>query len=396
MSEPQTPPEDAWPTPDGETVALRRSDTLVGAEPPVPPPVPPPVGGPPPDRRIGAGMLLAIGAIILVALGIALAWYFTHHHNKKSTTTTVVVRTAPPVKKVAVPRLIGMKEQQALVKLASIGLRPKEVYRATKKPTGLVVSQKPQEATTVKKGSQVTLVIDQGAPKVAVPDVRGQSFSAAQAKLDSLGLDSTRTQVTSTKPAGTVVDQAPKPGAKMAKGSTVTLSVATAPATTTTPTTTAQTTTARTTTAQTTTSSAPPQPTHATVPNVTSQTEQAAVQALSQAGILASIVFVPASDPLGTVEQQAKPAGSTVPYHSHVQINVSRGPSNNPPETIPSVVGMTLHQAVSTLNAHHLRLIYVKYPVTSQSQTGKIVQQSPQSGQAPQNAQILVFLAALR
>jgi hypothetical protein len=44
----------------------------------------------------------------------------------------------------------------------------------------------------------------------------------------------------------------------------------------------------------------------------------------------------------------------------------------------------------------HLRLIYLRYPVTSQSQAGKIVQQSPLAGgQAPQNAQVLVFLGAL-
>jgi MFS family permease len=65
----ETPPE-GWPTPDGETV-VSRQETLVGGAPPPPPP-PPPVGpgGPdgPADRRIGAGMLLALGALALVAL----------------------------------------------------------------------------------------------------------------------------------------------------------------------------------------------------------------------------------------------------------------------------------------------------------------------------------------
>ena len=54
------------------------------------------------------------------------------------------------------------------------------------------------------------------------------------------------------------------------------------------------------------------------------------MQALGQAGILASLAFVPSSDPLGTVSQQAKPSGTTVPYHAHVQINISRGPNDNP------------------------------------------------------------------
>jgi beta-lactam-binding protein with PASTA domain len=105
-------------------------------------------------------------------------------------------------------------------------------------------------------------------------------------------------------------------------------------------------------------------------------------------------VFVPATDPLGTVVEQAKPAGTTVPFHSHVQINISRGKVTTDAQ-VPNVVGKTLQDAVNTLNAAHLRLIYVKYPVTSQAQAGKVVQQSPLSGaKAPQNAQVVVYLGA--
>jgi beta-lactam-binding protein with PASTA domain len=86
-----------------------------------------------------------------------------------------------------------------------------------------------------------------------------------------------------------------------------------------------------------------------------------------------------------------------VPYHSHVQINVSKGPNAKADVTVPNAVGQTLDQAVSTMNAANLRLIYVKFPVTSQSQSGKIVQQSPLSGgKAPENAQVLVYLGALQ
>jgi eukaryotic-like serine/threonine-protein kinase len=388
-----TPPEDSWPTPEGETVVVRNEgDTLVGAE----PPVPPPAAGPPPDRRIGAGMLLAIGAILLVAAGIALAYFLTHRsHHKQVTTVVVTTAPTPVVKKVAVPRVVGLKEQDALVKLASVGLRPKEVYKPTRQPKGVVVSQAPQEATEVKKGTQVKLVIDSGAPKVAVPSVTGMSAAEAQAALDKEGLDSTTTQVTSSKPAGSVVDQAPKAGAKLAKGSTVTLSVAKAPAqTTSTPTTTP---TTPTTTAAQQTTTAPATPQTATMPNVTSQDEASAASAMGSAGILPSLFFVPSNDPLGTVEQQAKAAGTQVPFHSHVQINISTGPGNKPQQTVPNVVGMTLQQAVGAMNAAHLRLIYLKYPVTTQAQAGKIVQQSPlSSGHAPQNAQVLVFLGALQ
>jgi serine/threonine-protein kinase len=301
-----------------------------------------------------------------------------------------------------------------------VGLRPKEVFRPTKQRKGVVVSQKPQEASELKRGGKVTLVIDSGAPKVAVPDLTGMSLAAAQRKVDALGLQSTKTAVTSTQPAGTIVDQAPKAGGKLAKGSMVTLSVAkaaptqTAQTTPTTPTTTAQSTTQPTTTAQATTTTSqsttsrsttttqstpppPPQPQNATVPDVQGQKEAAAVTSLGKAGILASLTFVPSSEPFGNVVQQAKSAGTTVPFHAHVQINVSRGSSNSSSATVPNLIGQTLEQAVSAVNGAHLRLIFLKLPVTSRTQAGKVVQQSPLSGaHAPENAQVVVYLGAFK
>ena len=39
-------------------------------------------------------MLLALGALALVALGILIAWYLTHRDDNKSTTTVTTVQTA--------------------------------------------------------------------------------------------------------------------------------------------------------------------------------------------------------------------------------------------------------------------------------------------------------------
>jgi beta-lactam-binding protein with PASTA domain len=330
-----TPP-DSWPTPEDETVVQQR-ETLVGG---TPPPAAPPPAGPPSDRRIGAGMLLALGVLVLIAAGILIAYLLTHRSDHKAATTVVVTTaqstTVPP--KVAVPRFVGMKEQDALVRAGQVGLQPKEVFKPTKAPKGVVISQNPQEGSELAHGATVTLVVDSTAKATTTPTATSTS---------------TTTQATTTN--------------------------------------------ATLTTAPTTTAAAPPQPQSATVPDITGQKEAASVTSLGNAGILASIVFVPASDPLGTVVQQAKPAGTTVPFHSHVQINVSRGPNNNPLESVPNVVGKTLQEAVSALNAAHLRLIYLKYPVTSQAQAGKVVQQTPLGGaQAPQNAQIVVYLGAFK
>jgi hypothetical protein len=278
---PEPPSESEWPTRDGTFAG----PSAVTPPEPVPQAAPPPEPYGPPlpdDRRIGAGMLLALGAIGLAAVGILAAYLLTHRGPDKGTTTTVVLSTV----------------------------------------------QKPTTAA------------------IASPLTR----------------PATTATTTSTSTASTA-------------------------------TTTAQTTI----TPQTPAAAPPPQPATATVPDVSGTTEQSAASAFNKANVLASFAFVPSSDPLGTVEQQAKPAGTTVPYHAHVQVNVSEGPNAATEESVPNTIGQTLSQAVATLNAAQLRLIYVKVPVTSRPQAGKIVQQTPLAGgKAPQNAQILVFLGAFR
>ena len=383
-------------------------ETLVA---PPPNPFPPP----PPDRRIAAGMLLALAAVVLAGAGVAAAWLVAHRTAApQPQATTVVVttggRTAASVvaRRVAMPRLVGLEESRALMRLAHLGLRPTVLRRKTVRPTGTVVAQKPRAARRIRRGTRVTLVIDTGLPLLAVPQLVGEPWATAQARLRALGFQSVRTSATSDQPAGSVVDQAPRAGAKLAKGSEVTLSVA-APRTSATqqPTTaggaatTAPGATAAATTAGPATTATkaapPPQPVDATVPDVGGQREQAAVQALGRAGILASLFFVPSRDALGTVEQQAKPVGTTLPYHAHVQINISQGPGQKEVETMPDVIGKTLSQALTAVNGAHLRLIYLKLPITSRAQAGTIVQQSPLGGgHVPENAQVLVFLGAYR
>ncbi|HEY4413712.1 MAG TPA: PASTA domain-containing protein, partial [Gaiellaceae bacterium] len=275
-------------------------------------------------------------------------------------------------------------QQAAVARLQRMHVSATVVQHPSSQPTGTVISQRPAQASALNANTPVTLVVSTGVTTIAVPNLVGQPVASARSSLTGLGLRAATTSVTMPgKPAGTVVDQAPKPGKKLAKNGLVTLSVVKAPG--------AGQTTA--TTATTTASTSQPQT--ATVPDVSSQNEPAAVQALTQAGILPSLVFVSSSDPLGTVEAQAKPQGTTVPYRSHLQINISSG-QNPTAEQMPNVVGMTLQQALAQINGAHLRMLYVKI-ASPRSQAGKIVQQSPLPGSgAPQGAQVLVFLGAYR
>lgn len=149
--------------------------------------------------------------------------------------------------------------------------------------------------------------------------------------------------------------------------------------------------------AATVTATAPAEPQTATVPDVAAQREPEAAQALWRAGLVPSFVFVPSGTALGTVVAQARSAGATVPYRSHVQINLSQGRNGASSELVPNVAGRSLQDAVATLNASGLRLIFVKEPVDSRAQVGTIVGQTPTAGsRAPRHAQVLVVLGVLR
>jgi beta-lactam-binding protein with PASTA domain len=381
-------------------------DTLVAA----PAPVVPPPAGPPLDRRIGAGMLLALGVLGLALVGVAAVWWLSHRSASPAATTVIVTTSPAAAASVAVPKLVGLQEAAALEQLTKAHLRARLVFRPSKAADGTVIGQSLATGVDVSGNTQVGLVVASGKPAAAIPDVRGRSVADARAALNRAGFKSVITQVSSDRQAGTVVDEAPSPGSKLAKGSQITLSIATnpkpAPTATTVQTTqtsgtntsaTSATTASTATATGTTPAAAPVTPQTATVPDVTGQPEAAAVDALGKAGILASLFFVPNTDPLGTVEEQAKAQGASLPYQAHMQINVSQGPGQKEVEQMPNLIGKTLDDAVTTVNAANLRLIYLKLPVSSRAQAGKIVQQSPLVGaHAPRNAQVLVFLGAFR
>jgi serine/threonine-protein kinase len=124
---------------------------------------------------------------------------------------------------------------------------------------------------------------------------------------------------------------------------------------------------------------------------------KSAVQSLSQAGLLASVQYVPSDEPLGTVVSQSPSDGSTAKTGSHVTLSVSSGPGDKAQHSVPDASGQTIPQAVETMNEAGLRLIMVKKTVTDRSQAGKVVEQTPKPGaKAPENAQILVYMGAFK
>jgi beta-lactam-binding protein with PASTA domain len=342
---------------------------------------------PPPSRGLGWGMLLGALVVVAAAAIAAAAYFMTRDDSNGAQTTTAPTTTVTAAAgRVFVPDVTGLRQAEAASRLGEKQLVPAVRYRATAKPDGLVVEQRPEAAAQVKRGTKVTLVVDRGAPAVAIPDLVGLKVAAAGSRLAKAGLKAQTTPVTSSaSQPGTVVSQSPAAGAKAKRGSVVTLSVARAqpappPATTTATTTTATT-----------------APASATVPDVGGGDLRAASHALYDAGVRASVRYVPSQTPLEAVVAQSPDPGTTVRARSRVTVNVSAGPGDKPAKTVPDVVGQELRQAVATLNGAGLRLIFVKVPAPSPAQVGKVVAQTPSAAaSAPPKAQVLVELGVRR
>ncbi|MFV0414509.1 MAG: Stk1 family PASTA domain-containing Ser/Thr kinase [Oscillospiraceae bacterium] len=112
----------------------------------------------------------------------------------------------------------------------------KEEYSDTV-PAGGIISQHPEQGTTVDVFTSVHVVVSIGpAPppepvKVAVPGIVGSSYSDAAAALSAVGLNiSNGGSVADSSPAGTVVQQSIAGGTEVEEGTTVVVIVSAGPA----------------------------------------------------------------------------------------------------------------------------------------------------------------------
>ena len=139
---------------------------------------------------------------------------------------TVFVSSGP--KEVSVPEVTGETQADATATLAAAGLKVGVSKREVAEPAaGTVISQTPGAGTQLKVGGQVTIVVAQALKQVAAPSVVGQSEAQAIATLTSAGFTSNTVSrdVTDPSKVGTVVQQSPAAGHKLAAGATVTIAV---------------------------------------------------------------------------------------------------------------------------------------------------------------------------
>ncbi len=230
-----------------------------------------------------------IGLALLAGLAAFLVWLTVFHNKDNSSKPSAVVVT----QRSTVPKVTGIRYQSAQFQLQDAKLTSTLTQKNSNKPKGIVIAQKPDSGKSVLQGTEVALVVSKGPAGVAMPDVTGLAAADAVKALQQRKLVATLQQVSSTEAPGTVVAQDPAPGKRAKPGTKVTLQVAKGQ-------------------------------TSVSVPDVTGHSSQDAVNDLRNAGLSATVVRVPSSQPAGSVVAQNPAAGTKVARGSAVRLNVAR------------------------------------------------------------------------
>jgi serine/threonine-protein kinase len=227
-----------------------------------------------------------LGAVLVVGVVAGVAYYLL----------------AGAGKTYAVPLVNGENYVTAQAQIKAQHLRSTVVFQnsSSVKPN-IVISSNPQEGNNVAANTTVTLFVSKGQAPVAVPNVVGQQQDQAASTLQSKGFKvDTKTDGTSSAPAGQVISQNPS-GGTAAPGATITITVSGGAV---------------------------------SVPSVVGDSQQTASQVLTTAGFQVSVQngSGPAQFANGTVFQQNPPNG-TATKGSTVTIFVQTGQSPSAPPT---------------------------------------------------------------
>jgi len=146
-------------------------------------------------------------------------------------TRVTLVSSAGPAK-VPIPDVAGydLGLARAFVRAAGLAVSRVEVVPAPS-PRGIIMLTRPQAGAVLTAGSGVVLVVSEGAPTIAVPELLGMSTEDARNRLEQDGLQMGTVQRRRTYDAtpGTVVAQRPPAGTLAAPGTVVDVVLARSP-----------------------------------------------------------------------------------------------------------------------------------------------------------------------
>ena len=201
---------------------------------------------------------------------------------------------------VAVPRVLELDGSTAEARLVAAGLR---VHRSQEMPhpripRGGVVWQDPSPYSEVGRGVSVDLIISNGAPEIAIPDVEGFDATLALRVLAAAGLNVQRVDsLANAAPKGTALATRPAAGITRGATDTLTLVVSSGPA------------------------SRP-------IPDITNLTTRQAQQRLFDAGFTLGRVTVERSEGLadGLIIRQRPAAGGLAAMDTRVDVVIAGEP----------------------------------------------------------------------
>jgi serine/threonine-protein kinase len=270
---------------------------------------------------------------------------------------------------IAVEDYTGMTQAQAQQAVVNAGLRTRFTKSASETvPPDHVIRQSPPAGTKVEKNQVIELVISNGKPLLGLRDVRGFSVDDAQRALQEDGFAVTLTRRYDATIKDNVIDQSPKPGAKVLQGSRIALVVSDGPA-------------------------------PIVVPNFVGMPVAGAQARANALGITLDTSQSVAGTPPDTVASQSIAAGTKVDKNVTVHVVINSGtpanapipPANGPMADLPSVLGLKYDDGLQALRQAGFA-VTTRYAAQSTG-NGTIVAQDPPAGQSPQGTTVVVTLS---
>ena len=290
------------------------------------------------DRSPRIWPLALVLAVLIGVLG-GLGWLLVNSLNL----------TSSGGRSVTVPSVLNQTSAQAETTLTNAGLTVN--IESVSNPTvaaDIVFDQSPPAGETVTEGDPVSLKVSAGSGVPRVPDVVGQTETAARAVLATVGLPIDRKErFDDSAPPGDVIEQIPKADTIIdATVVRVTLIVSKSTG-------------------------------KVAVPDVAAMTQEQATKAMIDAGFR----FVIQGEPSATVDKTKAtrtepPAGTQLDKGAPVTVFVSKGPAVG----VPSVFGQTEANALATLTASGFSVDRRTRPVRDSADVGVVVDQTPQAG----------------
>ena len=142
---------------------------------------------------------------------------------KRDTPVTIVVSKG--VEEVSLTTYVGQSGDQAQNELTDAGFNVESTFAYSETiAAGAVISQTPAGLVSAPKGSRITLVVSKGSKFVFIPNVYSIEASKAMTTLKDLGLK-VKVRSMGKKSVKNVTNVSPKVGAKVLRGTVVTITV---------------------------------------------------------------------------------------------------------------------------------------------------------------------------